>query len=126
MIKDDDYQLLDSGDGAKLENLVATHLLKRLHFIEYYFGYSCSLNYIRDKDGREVDFAVTIDGVLEYLIEVKTGDDGVSSSLRYYADKLAPKKTVQLVGNLQRSYEKNGVLLISPVEFFTANIPWVI
>ena len=26
-------------DGARLENLVATTLLKRLHFIEDYYGY---------------------------------------------------------------------------------------
>jgi uncharacterized protein len=44
-----------------MENLVATHLLKRLHFIEDYHGYSCSLRYIRDKDGREVDFVTIVD-----------------------------------------------------------------
>ncbi|HED13662.1 MAG TPA: hypothetical protein ENI62_08415 [Gammaproteobacteria bacterium] len=44
-------------EGARFENLVAAALLKRLHFIEDHDGYRCELRYIRDKEGREVDFA---------------------------------------------------------------------
>lgn len=115
-------------DGAKLENLVATTFLKRLHFIEDYFGYRCDLHYIRDKDKREVDFAVLINGVLEYLVEVKLTDDGISSNLKYYTEKLKPKCAVQIVGNLKRSYHKDNILVTSPIEFFTkiAPPPWLI
>ena len=112
-----------SGDGAKLENLVATHLLKRLHFIEDYHGYRCSLHYIRDKEGREVDFATVIDGKLIDLIEVKTSDSDLSRSLLYYAEKLKPVQAIQLVGDLQRPYDKNGIRVMSPVDFFK-NPPW--
>ncbi|MCL5260709.1 MAG: AAA family ATPase [Gammaproteobacteria bacterium] len=113
-------------DGIKLENLVATTLLKRLHFIEDYYGYRCSLNYIRDKDGREVDFTVTINNALEYLIEVKLSDDAISSHLKYYAGKLKPKQTVQIVGDLGRSYSKDGILVVDPISFFTkiSLAPW--
>lgn len=112
-----------SGEGAKLENLVATHLLKRLHFIEDYHGYRCSLHYIRDKEGREVDFATVIDGKLVDLIEVKTSDSDLSRSLLYYATKLKPVQAIQLVGDLQRPYDKNGIRVMSPVDFFK-NPPW--
>ena len=51
----DNADTTDTG-GDRLENLIATMLLKRLHFLEDYHGYHCKLHYIRDKDGREVDF----------------------------------------------------------------------
>lgn len=117
-----------NNEGARLENLVATTLLKRLHFIEDYYGYRCSLHYIRDKDGREIDFAVMIDSKLEFLIEVKLTDKDVSSSLKYYADRLKPKRAVQIVGSLQKPYEKNAILVTNPIDFFTvaAPPPWLL
>lgn len=113
--------------GEKLENLVATTLLKRLHFIEDYFGYKCDLHYIRDKDGREVDFAVFIDGILIHLIEVKLFDHNISSSLKYYATKLQPKYASQIVGNQGNAFKTQDILVANPVDFFT-NIfppPWI-
>jgi uncharacterized protein len=118
----------DNGDvleqnGPRLENLVAATLLKRLQFIEDYFGYRCSLHYIRDKEGREVDFATVVNGKIHELIEVKVSDTEISSALKYYAEKLKPQKTIQLVGDLKRSFDKEGVKVISPIEYFV-NPPW--
>lgn len=110
-------------DGARLENLVATHLLKRLNFIEDYEGYRCRLHYIRDKDGREVDFVTVIDNKVVDLIEVKTSDTNISSSLKYYSKMLNPKNTVQIVGNLNRSFNKDDILVTNPVDFFK-DPPW--
>ena len=107
-------------EGAKLENFVATHLLKRLQFIEDYEGFRCTLHYIRDRDGREVDFLTVIDGVPTDLIEVKLSDTKISRSLRYYSEKLKPKRTVQIVGKLDRSFHKGEVLVIDPIEFFSS------
>ena len=109
--------------GMRLENLVATTLLKRLHFLEDYYGYRCSLHYIRDKDGREVDFATVVQGKLVELIEVKVGDANVSSSLRYYTDKLRPQKSVHIVGDLKRPFDNKGIRVTHPVDYFK-NPPW--
>ena len=68
-------------EGACFENLVATGLLKRAHFIEDYEGYRCELRFLRDKEGREVDFAVVKEGVVEELIEAKYADEDISRSL---------------------------------------------
>jgi hypothetical protein len=111
-------------NGATLENLVATTLLKRLHFIEDYYGYHCSLHYIRDKDKREVDFITVINNQIEDLIEVKTADTEISSSLKYYSERLKPKRTVQIVGKLQKSYHQNSILVTNPIDFFV-NPPWL-
>ena len=110
-------------DGVRLENLVATTLLKRLHFIEDYHGYRCSLHYIRDKDGREVDFVTQIDGKIIDLIEVKSADTSISTSLKYYSRKLNPQRSVQIVGQLQRPFHQDHILVTNPSEFFK-NPPW--
>lgn len=113
----DNADLLSEG-GARLENLVATHLLKRLHFLEDYEGFRCSLHYIRDRDGREVDFLTVVDGVPEDLIEVKTSDTAISNSLRYYADKIKPKRAIQIIGGLDRSFHNGDIFVTDPITFF--------
>ncbi len=110
-------------DGARLENLVATTLLKRLHFIEDYHGYRCNLYYLRDKDGREVDFITQINNEIVELIEVKNSDTSISTSLKYYSQKLKPKRTIQIVGNLQRAFNQDHILVTSPCDYFQ-NPPW--
>jgi len=61
--------------GARLENLVACHLLKRNHFLIDTQGIKHDLFYIRDKEKREVDFLTTKGRNIEYLIEVKKSDE---------------------------------------------------
>nr|MBC8359930.1 ATP-binding protein [Candidatus Desulfatibia profunda] len=84
-------------EGARFENLVATSLLKRLHFLEDRDGYRFELRYIRDKEGREVDFAIIKEGQLEELVEVKYSDETISRSLLYYCNRLNPKRATQVV-----------------------------
>ncbi|OGT36690.1 MAG: hypothetical protein A3F12_00200, partial [Gammaproteobacteria bacterium RIFCSPHIGHO2_12_FULL_38_14] len=112
-------------ESIRLENLVATHLLKRLQFREDYFGERCSLHYIRDRDGREVDFVTVIDRKIVELIEVKLSDSEISRSLKYYKNMLKPQKTVQLVANLDRAYTKDEIQVITPITFFQKP-PWEI
>lgn len=108
--------------AARLENLVATHLLKRLHFLEDYYGYRTQLHYVRDKDGREVDFLTIIDGQITDLIEVKLSDSEISTSLKYYQEKLKPKNTVQIVGDLKKPFDKNGIKVTNPIDYFAQKL----
>jgi len=114
----------DNGDvlgdeGARFENLVATSLLKRLHYLEDSQGYKYELRYIRDKEGREVDFAIVKEGELEELIEVKYSDDSIARSLSYYADRLNPKKAVQIVAEIKRPYDKGKIRVTDPISYFS-------
>jgi len=114
----------DNGDvlgdeGAHFENLVATSLLKRLHYLEDSQGYKYELRYIRDKEGREVDFAIIKEGELEELIEVKYSDDSIARSLSYYADRLNPKKAVQIVAEIKRPYDKGKIRVTDPISYFS-------
>ena len=106
-------------DGARFENLVATHLLKRLQFAEDYAGHRCELRYIRDKEGREIDFVILKDGIIEELIEVKSSDDNISRSLHYYAERLRPKAATQIVASLKRPYSRGKISVIDPLSYFS-------
>jgi len=117
----------DNGDvigdkGAIFENLIATTLLKRLHFMEDYNGYRYELRYIRDKEGREVDFAIVRDGILQELIEAKYGDDSPSRHLKYYAQRLNPQRSVQVVADISRPYTKDNISIESPDSLFSISL----
>jgi uncharacterized protein len=105
-------------EGMRFENLVASALLKRMHFLEDRGGYQCDLRYIRDKEGREVDFALFKEGILEELIEVRYADEEISTSLLYYKDRLKPKKATQLLARLRRPFHKNGIAVTDAVSYF--------
>ena len=109
---------VQGGEGERFENLVATSLLKRIHFLQDTKGVVYNLHYIRDKEGREVDFALVKDGVCELLIEVKYSDDSVSRSLEYYSKKLQPKRSIQIVAELKHSYSKGLIEVLSPFDYF--------
>jgi predicted AAA+ superfamily ATPase len=103
----------DVTGGAQLENLVASTLLKQTQYRSDSLGESWQLFYLRDKEGREVDFVVTRNRRVHWLIEVKASDSDVSSSLRYYAQKLRPQASFQLVLNLDRTREILGIKIVS-------------
>jgi uncharacterized protein len=102
----------DETGGARLENLVACCLLKFVQFRKDSAGESWSLHYLRDKEGREVDFVVTLNRRVHWLIEVKTSETEVGTGLRYYTQRLRPKESLQLVLRLDRPQEKGGVKLL--------------
>jgi len=123
VLKPPKVYFFDNGDvigdeGARFENLIATSLLKRLHFLEDRDGYRYELRYIRDKEGREVDFLIVKEGKIEELIEVKFSEDNISNSLRYYAERLNPPKATQIVANLRRPFDKGKIKVTGPISYF--------
>ncbi len=128
VLKPPKVYFFDNGDvigdqGARFENLVATHLLKRIHFLGDRDGYRYELRYIRNKEGREVYFAILKEDRVEMLVEAKWSDDAPSRGLTYYADLLDPARTVQVVAGLRRDYGVGPVEVVGPRRFF-ADPPW--
>ncbi len=113
----------DESGGAQLENLVACGLLKYTQFRKDAAGESWELFYLRDKEGREVDFVVTRNRRVHWLIEVKASAADIGNSLRYYTAKLQPKEALQLVLNLERAQEKSGIKLL-PLGKWLAALPF--
>jgi predicted AAA+ superfamily ATPase len=89
-------------EAARFENLIASHLLKLVHFISDYEGYKSELYFLRDVDKREVDFLVTIDGKPWFAVEVKLHDTRLSPHLLYFKERLSIPYVYQVV-------KKNGV-----------------
>lgn len=74
-------------EGPRLENLVASHLLKYCHFREDTEGRRMELRFLRDTDAREVDFVVLEGKRPLFGVEVKTGERSVSPSIRYFKER---------------------------------------
>lgn len=71
-------------EGAKFENLVASHLLKYCHFIEDTEGENMELRFIRDTDKREIDFVVIKNKKPLFAVECKTGEKNISKNINYF------------------------------------------
>ena len=74
-------------------------------------GENVSLQYLRTKDGKEVDFAVCKGDKIVQLIEVKYAEDRISKNLRYFSEKLS--EAVQLVHQLRHEQSIQNVSLLS-------------
>ncbi len=70
--------------GFRFENLVASQLLKYCHWIEDTEGYSMELRYLRDTDGREIDFVVLKNKKPIFAVECKTGEKQISPHIHYF------------------------------------------
>ena len=107
LLKAPKYYFYDTGQlpddsGMKLENLVACALLKEIHFREDCFGEKWNLCYLRNKDGREIDFLVTKKGAPALMIEVKWSDGERSPNFSFFGKNIKGVKKIQIVKELKR------------------------
>jgi predicted AAA+ superfamily ATPase len=103
--------------SARLENVVACALLKKLHFGQDTRGEKSELFYVRDKEKREVDFLTVVDRKIHDLIEVKLSEENLSSSLKYFNERLKPLYPAQIVLNLSREIDHNKIPIQKAVNF---------
>ncbi|MBN1664461.1 MAG: ATP-binding protein [Deltaproteobacteria bacterium] len=107
LLKSPKYYFYDTGQvpdeaGMKLENLVACSLLKEIHFRADCLGEKWDLYYLRNKDGREIDFFLTRQDKPALMIEVKWSDEERSPNFSFFEKYLAGVKKIQLVKELKR------------------------
>ena len=105
LLKDPKIYLWDwsaiTDSGARYENLVASHLLKAVHFWTDSGLGVFGLHYIRTKDQKEVDFLVVKEGQPWMLVEVKaSAKASLSKSLHEYKETLQCPFAFQLVFDL--------------------------
>jgi predicted AAA+ superfamily ATPase len=89
----------------RFENMVASHLLKWVHFEEDSKGRDLELRYFRDVTGREVDFVVTEARAPKLLVECKWNDAPVDKSLRYLKQRFPDCEAYQLSATGKRDFE---------------------
>jgi len=107
-----DTGLVRGDDGIRLENAVATMLLKHVHFLHDARGKSTGLHYIRTKDGAEVDFALSEEERLTHLIECKLADTRVHRALAGFAEKFPQAEAIQLVRDLRQEEYRVPVRIV--------------
>ncbi|MBN1307657.1 MAG: ATP-binding protein [Chitinispirillaceae bacterium] len=90
---------LCTGDGARHENFVACHLFKAVQYYSDVGLGDFGLWYLRDKDGREVDFLITRDNEPWFICEVKTADTVPAPSLFHFRRMLDVPHAFQAVIN---------------------------
>ncbi len=117
-----DWSLIED-EGHRNENLVASHLLKAIHFwIDRGLG-DFGLYYLRTKDKIETDFIVTKNGKPWFLVEVKTKVTGLSSALYHFQKETQAPHAFQVTFNLpfvqKNCFEEKGPILVPARTFLS-------
>jgi predicted AAA+ superfamily ATPase len=88
--------------GIKLENAVACAIQKELHFREDCLGEEGKLYYIKNKDGKEIDFCISKEDRPSLLVEVKWNDNNLSPNFEIFKKFFPEIKMVQISKKLDR------------------------
>ncbi|MBI5502879.1 MAG: ATP-binding protein [Deltaproteobacteria bacterium] len=108
-------------EGPRFENLVASHLLRFCDFLHEHEGWRVELWYLRDTNGREVDFLVTNQGRPWFAVEAKLGDPEVSRTLLYFRERIGIPFCYQVTRDEGADFEKSGVRVV-PASRFLAGL----
>ena len=109
-------------EGAKFENIVASHLLKLVQFLNEYEGYKISLNYLRNVDKKEVDFLVSINNKPWFAVETKLSDTKISPNLLYFKERLNIPFVYQVIKKKETDILKESIRVISADKFLSGLI----
>jgi len=102
-------------EGARFENLVASHLLKWVHWQNDVEGRDAELRYFRDTDGREVDFVVMLARQPVSFIECKMGDGPLGTGMRYLKQRFPQVDAWQVAARTTRDYVTREGVRVAPV-----------
>jgi predicted AAA+ superfamily ATPase len=105
-------------DGPRFENLVASHLLKWVHYQQDTTGRDLDLRYFRDTDGREVDFVVVERRVPLLCVESKWGDAEVDKGLRYLKARFPECEAWQISATGRKDYTSRQGIRVCPAIAF--------
>ncbi len=106
-------------EGRRLENMVASHLLKMTHLLYDKEGYRVNLHFLRDVEGREVDFLVTVDKKPWLAVEVKNSSREPSKNLKYFTDKLRVPFAYQVINAPDLDFWQDNIRVISVTKFLS-------
>lgn len=117
-----DWSLIDE-EGHRNENLVASHLLKAVHFWTDRGLGEYGLYYLRTKDKLETDFLVTKNKKPWFLVEVKTKAKGLSPALFHFQNETGAPHAFQVAFDLpfvnKNCFEEKGPILVPARTFLS-------
>jgi len=88
--------------GIRLENTVACAIQKEIHFQEDCFGEAKNLFYLKNKNGKEIDFCITLDDIPSLMVEVKWKDENLSPNFEIFRKFFPEIKMIQLTKELKK------------------------
>ena len=102
----------------RFENMIASHLLKWVHYQRDLFGEEMELRYFRDTDGREVDFCLTNNLKPQVFVECKWMDESTSKHLHYLKKKFPDARYYQVSATGTKQFvNKDNIIHIPAVAF---------
>jgi predicted AAA+ superfamily ATPase len=101
-----------------IENMVALCLLKHVYALVDYKGRPYALNYLRTKDGAEVDFCIVNGMIPELMIEAKVSDPNPGRAILNF-NKKYNIPAMQVVLNLKREKKNKGVVVRDARKYLT-------
>lgn len=117
-----DWSLVES-EGHRNENLIASHLLKAVHFWNDRGLGEYGLYYLRTKDKIETDFLVTKNGKPWFLVEVKTKEKGISPALYHFQEKTHAPHAFQVTFDLpfvnKNCFEEKAPIIVPATTFLS-------
>ncbi len=110
-------------EGARFENMTASHLLKYVHYLSDTGYGTYDLKYIRNKEKKEIDFLVMKNNKPWFPIEVKLNDDKPSPNWKAFMKHLKCDRAVQITSkeNVFKVYKQDDwqLLIVSANKFFS-------
>ena len=112
--------------AAKMENLVAVHLLRLCHWMEDVEGVATELRYFRTPQGHEVDFVLLKNKKPWMAVEVKANEGAIDSNLKYFLERVEVPHAYQVFFKGTKDFflpniGKHGVRCL-PATRFLANL----
>lgn len=104
--------------GGRFENMMASHLLKSVHYWTDCGLGNFELYYVRDKQKREVDFLVTKNKKPFLLTEAKVSEENIHPPLAHYSAILKPDFSFQVV--MDKPPQKKGIAESKPLDILAA------
>ena len=104
--------------AARIENLVALHLLKACHYWTDTAQGEFDLRFVRDKEKREIDFLILRDRKPWLAVECKSKQTAPNPTLVAFSERLNVPIRVQLVsGEHDRFHPESGVRVLGYEKF---------
>lgn len=126
LLKEPKYYFYDNGmvqgdEGTRLENLVACALLKEVQRAQDVDGAVLDLQFLRTKDGHEIDFLITREKLPFQLIEAKWKDNKLSPNFKKILPA-EPLSRIQVIGELEESKSYPTGERLEPAKDFLGKI----
>ncbi len=109
-------------EANRFENIIASHLLKFVHLLYDTEGYKAELFFLRDLDGKEVDFLVAINKRPWFAVEVKSSANRSLTNLKYFQRKLNIPFAYQVVKESEKDFWQDDIRVISADKFLSGLI----